>query len=201
MADFLTMHESSHRPSDSIAYAYPGDARSNVGRSLLMMGAIMGADVRICGPRELWRPSDVQDLAGERGLRSGARLMLTDDRKHASGRRGLVYTDVWVSMGERMEAWDERARFLRPYQVNLQTLEETGNRRVKFIYRLPAFRPGRRARFRLTRPYPKRGRMSARARAVTVRASQAATITPNRNPPTWAENATPPPFALAENRP
>jgi ornithine carbamoyltransferase len=139
LADFLTMHESSHRPYDSIAYAYLGDTRSNVGRSLLMMGAIMGADVRICGPRELWPPSDVQDLAGERGLRSGARLMLTDDRKHAVDGADFVYTDVWVSMGEPKEAWDERVRLLRPYQVNRQTLEETGNPRVKFMHCLPAF--------------------------------------------------------------
>jgi ornithine carbamoyltransferase len=100
LADFLTMHESSHRPYDSIAYAYMGDARSNVARSLLVMGAIMGADVRICGPRELWPPSDVQDLAGERALRSGANLRLTDDRKHALDGADFVYTDVWVSMGE-----------------------------------------------------------------------------------------------------
>jgi ornithine carbamoyltransferase len=139
LADFLTMHESSHRPYDSIAYAYMGAARSNVGRSLLMMGAIMGADVRICGPRELWPPTDVQNLAGERALRSGARLTLTDDRRHALDGADFVYADVWVSMGEPKEVWDERVRLLGPYQVNRQALEETGNRRVKFMHCLPAF--------------------------------------------------------------
>ena len=139
LADFLTMHESSHRPYDSIAYTYMGDARSNVGRSLLVMGAIMGADVRICGPRELWPPSDVQDLAGERALRSGSHLMVTDDREHALDGADFVYTDVWVSMGEPKEVWDERVRLLAPYQVNRQALEDTGNSRVKFMHCLPAF--------------------------------------------------------------
>jgi len=139
LADFLTMHESSHRPYDSIAYTYMGDARSNVGRSLLVMGAIMGADVRICGPRELWPPSDVQDLAGERALRSGSHWMVTDDREHALDGADFVYTDVWVSMGEPKEVWGERVRLLAPYQVNRQALEETGNRRVKFMHCLPAF--------------------------------------------------------------
>jgi len=155
-----------------------GRRRSNVGRSLLMMGAIIGADVRICGPRELWPPSDVQDLVGERALRSGARLTLADDRKHALDGADSVCTDLGVRL--------PRQHRLRPGRE--PTAHDQGD-------------PGRHARLRLTRPYPKRGRMAARARAVPVRASQAATITPNRNPPTWAENATPPPFAPAENRP
>ena len=99
----------------------------------------MGADVRICGPRELWPPSDVQDLAGERVLRSGARLTLTDDRKHVLDGADFVYTDVWVSMGEPKEVWDERFRLLRPYQVNRQALKETGNPRVKCMHCRPAF--------------------------------------------------------------
>jgi ornithine carbamoyltransferase len=139
LADFLTMHESSHRPYDSIAYTYMGDARSNVGRSLLVMGTIMGADVRICGPRELWPPSDVQDLARERARRSGSHLTVTDDRERALDGADFVYTDVWVSMGEPKEVWDERVRLLAPYQVNRQALEETGNSRVRFMHCLPAF--------------------------------------------------------------
>src|ERR1044071_4129687 len=110
LADFLTMHESSHRPYDAITYTYMGDARSNVGRSLLVMGAIMGAAVRICGPRELWPPSDVQALAHERAERSGARIMLTDDREEALSGTDFVYTDVWVSLGEPKNVWDERVR-------------------------------------------------------------------------------------------
>src|SRR5271166_6542736 len=83
LADFLTMHESSHRPYDSLAYTFMGDARNNVGRSLLAMGAIMGADVRICAPAELWPPDDVRALADERAERSGARITLTADREEA----------------------------------------------------------------------------------------------------------------------
>jgi ornithine carbamoyltransferase len=139
LADLLTMHESSHRPYDAITYTYMGDARSNVGRSLLVIGAIMGAAVRICGPRELWPPSDVQALAHERAERSGAQIMLTEDRNEALPGADFVYTDVWVSLGEPKDIWDERVRLLAPYQVNRESLEQTGNPRVKFMHCLPAF--------------------------------------------------------------
>jgi len=139
LADFLTMHESSHRPYDAIAYTYMGDARSNVGRSLLVMGAIMGADVRICAPRDLWPPSEVQALAHERAESSGAQIMLSDDRAEALPGADFVYTDVWVSLGEPKDVWDERVRLLAPFQVNRAALEQTGNRRVKFMHCLPAF--------------------------------------------------------------
>jgi ornithine carbamoyltransferase len=138
LADLLTMHESSRRPYDAITYTYMGDARSNVGRSLLVMGAIMGAAVRICGPRELWPPSDVQALAHERAERSGAQIMLTEDRNEALSGADFVYTDVWVSLGEPKDIWDERVRLLTPYQVNRESLEQTGNPRVKFMHCLPA---------------------------------------------------------------
>jgi ornithine carbamoyltransferase len=139
LADFLTMHESSHRPYDAITYTYMGDARSNVGRSLLVMGAIMGSDVRICAPQELWPPSDVQRLASERANASGARVTITDDRDRALHGTDFVCTDVWVSMGEAKEAWAERVRLLAPYQVNRAALQQTSNPRVKFLHCLPAF--------------------------------------------------------------
>jgi len=139
LADFLTMHEVAHRPHAAITYTYMGDARSNMGRSLLVMGAIMGSDVRICAPRELWPPSDVQDLAKERAQASGARTTLTEDRDAALGGTDFVYTDVWVSMGEPKEVWDQRVRLLAPYQVNREALERTGNPHVKFMHCLPAY--------------------------------------------------------------
>jgi ornithine carbamoyltransferase len=139
LADFLTMHESSHRPYGAISYTYMGDARSNVGRSLLVMGAIMGADVRICGPRELFPPPDVQALANERAAQSGARVTLTDDAEAALRDTDFVYTDVWVSMGEPEEAWDDRVRQLAPYQVNAEAMRSTGNPRAKFMHCLPAY--------------------------------------------------------------
>ncbi|MHB1569233.1 MAG: ornithine carbamoyltransferase [Solirubrobacteraceae bacterium] len=139
LADFLTMHEASHRPYDAIAYTYMGDARNNTARSLLVMGAIMGSDVRICGPRELWPPDDVQAIASERAALSGARITLTDDRDKALTGADFIYTDVWVSMGEAKDRWTDRVGLLAPYQVNAAALQATGNPRVKFLHCLPAF--------------------------------------------------------------
>ncbi|HEX6025871.1 MAG TPA: ornithine carbamoyltransferase [Solirubrobacter sp.] len=139
LADFLTMGEASRKPYDAISYCFMGDARSNVGRSLLVMGAIMGSDVRICAPSELWPPDDVQEIARERAEGSGARLTLTADPDEALPGVDFVYTDVWVSMGEAKEVWEERVQLLRPYQVNRAALDKTGNPRVKFLHCLPAF--------------------------------------------------------------
>jgi ornithine carbamoyltransferase len=139
LADFLTMSEAGHRPCDAIAYCFMGDARSNTARSLLVMGAIMGSDVRICGPRELWPPDEVQRIAAERAEATGARITLTDDQDEALGGADFVYTDVWVSMGEQKEVWTQRVQLLRPYQVNRAALDKTGNQRVKFLHCLPAF--------------------------------------------------------------
>lgn len=139
LADFLTMSEATHKPYDAIAFCYLGDARSNMGRSLLVMGAIMGSDVRICAPRALWPPDSVQQIARERAEQSGAKITLTDDPAEALPDVDFVHTDVWVSMGEPKEAWDERVRLLAPYQVNRAVLDKTGNPRVKFMHPLPAF--------------------------------------------------------------
>jgi ornithine carbamoyltransferase len=139
LADFLTMTESSKKPADSIAYCFMGDARSNTGRSLLVMGAIMGSDVRICAPKELWPPQDVQEIARERACASGARITLTDMPSDALPGADFVYTDVWVSMGEPKEVWDQRVRLLLPYQVNRVAMELTGNPQAKFLHCLPAY--------------------------------------------------------------
>jgi ornithine carbamoyltransferase len=139
LADFLTFKEASHKQWDSVTYTYMGDARSNMGRSLLVMGAIMGSDVRICGPDALLPPPDVQQLAAERSAESGARITVTDDREEALRGADFVYTDVWVSMGEPQEEWFKRVALLKPYQVNRQALEQTGNPKVKFMHCLPAF--------------------------------------------------------------
>jgi len=139
LADFLTMSEASRKPYDTIAYCYMGDARSNMGRSLLVTGAIMGSDVRICAPRELWPPVEVQEIARVRAAQSGARVMLTDDPDEALPTVDFVHTDVWVSMGEEQSVWDQRVHLLQPYQVNAATMERTGNPRTKFMHPLPAF--------------------------------------------------------------
>ncbi len=140
LADFLTMSEHADgKPLHEVSYCFMGDGRFNMGRSLLVMGAIMGADVRICAPKDLWPGKDVQDAAAERAAQSGARVTLTEDP--AEGLRGVdyVHTDVWVSMGEPKEVWNDRVKDLTPYQVNSRAMELTGNPRAKFMHCLPAF--------------------------------------------------------------
>jgi ornithine carbamoyltransferase len=139
LADFLTMHEDSHKPYDTISYAFMGDCRFNMGRSLLVMGALMGSDVRLAGPMELQPPKDVIDLAQQIAERTGARVTLTEDPATAVSGVDFIHTDVWVSMGEDKHVWDDRIRLLRPYQVNVNLLRSSGNPRVKFMHCLPAF--------------------------------------------------------------
>jgi len=139
LADFLTMHEASNLPYDELTYAYVGDCRFNMGRSLLVMGALMGADVRLVGPTALAPPADVVAAAQEVAARTGARITITDDVEAGVAGVGFVHTDVWVSMGESKEVWQQRVDLLRPYQVNADLLAATGNRKVKFMHCLPAF--------------------------------------------------------------
>src|SRR6516165_5406141 len=139
LADFLTMHEASHKPYDTISYAFMGDCRFNMGRSVLVMGALMGSDVRLAGPQELHPPKDVVDLADQIAERTGARLTVTDDPGAAVLGVDFIHTDVWVSMGEDKHVWEERVRLLRPYQVNTELLHSSENPRVKFMHCLPAF--------------------------------------------------------------
>jgi ornithine carbamoyltransferase len=139
LADFLTMHEASYKPYDGVSYAFVGDCRFNMGRSLLVMGALMGADVRLAGPSSLHPPPDVTATARSISARTGARITITDDVAAAVAGVDFVHTDVWVSMGEAKEVWADRVRLLAPYQVNSGLLEKTGNPRVKFMHCLPAF--------------------------------------------------------------
>lgn len=139
LADFLTMIEHSDKPVSQIAYCYLGDARFNMGNSLMVMGCKMGMDVRICAPRSLWPAEELiatcREIAGE----TGARLLVTENV--AEGVKGVdfLHTDVWVSMGEAKEVWDERIKLLKPYQVNMDVVKKTGNPDVKFMHCLPAF--------------------------------------------------------------
>jgi len=139
LADFLTMHESSHKPYDTIAYAFVGDCRFNMGRSLLIMGALMGSDVRLAGPAELHPPKDVLDLAHQVADQTGARITVTEDPAQAVHGVDFIHTDVWVSMGEPKDVWAERVRVLKPYQVNTALMRASGNPKVKFMHCLPAF--------------------------------------------------------------
>ena len=143
LADFLTMHERSHRPLRRDRYAFVGDGRFNMGRSLLVTGAIMGSDVRLVVPDELRPPDDVVAMADDLAADSGARITITDDV--AAGVEGVdfVHTDVWVSMGEPKEVWAERAELLRPFQVNADAAR--GHRQpAGQVHALPARLPRRR---------------------------------------------------------
>jgi ornithine carbamoyltransferase len=139
LADFLTMHEASAKPYDAIAYAFLGDCHFNMGRSLLVMGALMGSDVRLAGPKELWPADDVCSTAREIAARTGARLTVTEDAEAAVKDVDFIHTDVWVSMGEPKNVWDERVRLLKPYQVDTDKIRQSGNRKTKFMHCLPAF--------------------------------------------------------------
>jgi ornithine carbamoyltransferase len=139
LADFLTMREHAGKPLGEVAFAYCGDARNNVGNSLLVTGAMFGCDVRIVAPRELWNTGWVIDAA--RGLAAGSGGRITHTADVAEGVRGVdfLYTDVWVSMGEPKEVWDSRIALLRGYQVNAAMLAATGNPDVKLLHCLPAY--------------------------------------------------------------
>jgi ornithine carbamoyltransferase len=146
LADFLTMREhSSNRSVSEISYAYLGDARSNMGNSLLVTGALLGADVRIASPRALWPTAEVQALAQELAANSGARIMLTEDPTEALPGADFVHTDVWVSLGEPAATWAERVDLLRAYRVDAAKMDRTGNANVRFMHCLPAFHDQRTA--------------------------------------------------------
>nr|WP_315414880.1 ornithine carbamoyltransferase [uncultured Pseudomonas sp.] len=139
IADTLTMREHSDKPLHDISYAYLGDARYNMGNSLLMIGAKLGMDVRIGAPKALWPNADFIKQCQAFAEESGARITITEDPKEAVKGVDFIHTDIWVSMGEPVEAWDERIEQLLPYQVNAKMMKASGNPRVKFMHCLPAF--------------------------------------------------------------
>jgi ornithine carbamoyltransferase len=139
LADFLTMREHAAEASAPLRYAYVGDARYNMGNSLLVMGAIMGSDVRLVAPRELWPSDEVQLLARARAADTGARITVTEDVDEGLAGAEFVHTDVWVSMGESAEVWDERVALLRPYRIDAAMMARTGDASAKFMHCLPAF--------------------------------------------------------------
>jgi ornithine carbamoyltransferase len=138
LCDVLTMHEHSPKPLPEISYCYLGDARNNMGNSLLSMGALLGMDVRIAAPRALWPQPELLAACRALGEDSGARITLTEDVETAVHGADFLHTDVWVSMGEPADTWRERIELLVPYQVNDKTLALTGNPDVRFMHCLPA---------------------------------------------------------------
>jgi ornithine carbamoyltransferase len=139
LADVMTMREHSDKPIGEIRYAYVGDTRSNMGHSLLIVGCLMGMDVRICGPRKLWPSDEYVAIAHDLQAKHGGKLLVTDDVDAAVKGVDFIHTDVWVSMGEPKEVWKERIDLLKPYQVNMEMIKKSGNPHVRFMHCLPAF--------------------------------------------------------------
>ncbi|WP_262064136.1 ornithine carbamoyltransferase [Streptomyces sp. STR69] len=138
LCDILTMDEHSPKPLPDISYCYLGDARNNMGNSLLSMGALLGMDVRIAAPGALWPAAELVAACRELAEGSGARITLTEDVETAVHGADFLHTDVWVSMGEPADTWRKRIELLLPYQVNDKTLAATGNPDVQFMHCLPA---------------------------------------------------------------
>jgi ornithine carbamoyltransferase len=139
LADVLTMTEHSYKNLPEIAYCFMGDARNNMGNSLMVGGCKLGMDVRLCGPKHLWPEEALVAQCRQIAAETGARLTLTDDVAEGVKGADYLYTDVWVSMGEPDSVWEERVKLLKPYQVNAEAMALTGNPGVKFMHCLPAF--------------------------------------------------------------
>ena len=139
LADFLTMREHIRKPLREVSYAYLGDARYNMGNSLLVGGAKMGMDVRIVAPKALQPARELVDQCQAVARETGARITITDDVEAGVKGCDFVITDVWVSMGEPAEVWKERIDLLMPYQVNAALMAKTGNPACKFMHCLPAY--------------------------------------------------------------
>ncbi len=139
LADFLTMKENTDKPLNKVAFAYFGDARNNMGNSLMIGAAKMGMDFRAVAPKSLHPDVALVREAEKIAAETGAKIMLTEDVEEGVKGCDFIYTDVWVSMGEPDEVWKERIELLKPYQVNKAVMEATGNENVKFLHCLPAF--------------------------------------------------------------
>jgi ornithine carbamoyltransferase len=138
LADVLTMTEHSEKQLPDIRCCYLGDARNNTARSLLVTGALLGMDIRVASPAELWPDGGLRSTAAKIAESSGARVKVTEDVAAAVEAADFVYTDIWLSMGEPEKEWERRIELLRPYQVNEAVLDLTGNPQVKFMHCLPA---------------------------------------------------------------
>ncbi len=126
LADFLTMGESSGKDYDQLSYAFMGDLRFNMGRSHLVTAALLGSDIRLVGPKQLAPPADVLEIARDIAATTGARITVSDDPAAVEG-VDFIHTDVWVSMGESKDVWNERVSLLKPYQVNSRLMARAGN--------------------------------------------------------------------------
>lgn len=140
LADFLTMQEySQDKPLNEVSFAYLGDARNNMGNSLMVGAAKMGMDIRLVAPKAFWPDESLVETCQTIAQSTGAKITLTEDVDEGVQGCDFLYTDVWVSMGEAADAWDERVALMTPYQVNIDVIQATNNPNVKFMHCLPAF--------------------------------------------------------------
>jgi len=139
LADFMTMMEHSDKPLNRVSFCYLGDARNNMGNSLMVGAAKMGMDFRAAAPKACQPADDLVKKCREIAAETGAKITLTEDVAEAVKGADFLYTDVWVSMGEADSVWEERIKLLKPYQVNAEVIRLTGNPKVKFLHCLPAF--------------------------------------------------------------
>ncbi|OLQ87005.1 ornithine carbamoyltransferase [Vibrio panuliri] len=140
LADFLTMLEHGQgKQLSEISFAYLGDARNNMGNSLMVGAAKMGMDIRLVAPQQFWPEQELVTTCQSIAKQTGAKITLTESVDEGVQGCDFLYTDVWVSMGEAPEAWDERVALMTPYQVNMDVIAKTGNPQVKFMHCLPAF--------------------------------------------------------------
>ena len=139
LADALTMREHSDKPLKQVAFAYVGDARYNMANSLLVLAAKLGMDVRIGAPKSLWPSENIIETVQAVAKETGGRILLTENVQEAVKGVDFIHTDVWVSMGEPKEAWQERIDLLKGYRVTPELMAAAENPQVKFMHCLPAF--------------------------------------------------------------
>jgi ornithine carbamoyltransferase len=139
LADLLTMREHSSKKLNKISFCFLGDARNNMGNSLLVGGVKMGMDVRLCAPKQNWPDEKLINTCKKMTKVTGAKITLTDNVDEAVKGVDYLYTDVWLSLGEDTSKWEERIKLMKPYQVNMDVIKKTGNPKVKFLHCLPAF--------------------------------------------------------------
>ena len=139
LADFMTMLEHSDKPLNRISFCYLGDARNNMGNSLMVGASKMGMDFRAAAPKACQPAESLVETCRSIAKETGAAITITESVEEAVKGVDFLYTDVWVSMGEPDSVWDERIKLLKPYQVNMEVIKKTGNPKVKFLHCLPAF--------------------------------------------------------------
>lgn len=139
LADFLTMTEHIDKPLSQVSFCYLGDAKNNMGNSLMVGATKMGMDFRAAAPKSCQPDAELVAKCREIAKETGAKITITEDVAEAVNGVDFLYTDVWVSMGEPAEVWEERIKLLRPYQINMDVVKMTNNPKVKFLHCLPAF--------------------------------------------------------------